>query len=58
MSVDISEKERKRPRDKAALKSNWALVTVAGASARVQAQRRNKEEGSWMRGRGEGGRWR
>lgn len=52
-SVDISEKKRereKRPKDKTALKSNRASAT--GATARVQAQRCNKEQGGWMRERG------
>lgn len=51
-SVDISEK-KKRPKDKAALKSNRASTT--GATARVQAQRCNKEQGDWMRDEGGGG---
>lgn len=68
-SVDISEKKRereKRPKDKAALKCSRASAgAAAGGTARVQAQRCNKEEGSWMRerekekggGRVEGGWW-
>lgn len=52
------EREReKRPKDKAALKCSRASAgAAAGATARVQAQRCNKEEGSWMREReGKGG---
>lgn len=53
-SAEKKRERERRPKDKAALKCSRAS---AGATARVQAQRCNKE-GSWMRARGreEGGR--
>lgn len=48
------EKREKRPKDKTALKSNRASAAEAGAPARVQAQRCNKEEGGWIT---EEGKW-
>lgn len=52
--------KKQRPKDKAALKSNRASAAAAGATARVQAQLCNKEEGGWERGWGGGcrGCWR
>lgn len=57
--TSAKKREReKRPKDKAALKCSRASAgAAAGATARVQAQRCNKEERSWMREReGKGGR--
>lgn len=51
------EKREKRPKDKTALKSNRASAAEAGAPARVQAQRCNKEEGGWITEEGKWGGW-